>query len=81
MMDVWKRNYQPVEFYYRSFEQICLYLKTMPKKRKTPQFLQHVRKNLEYSPSFEKLLEDESERKILGKIDAVVQRAEEQQRK
>lgn len=72
MIDVWKRNYKPVTFYYRSFEQILLYLKTVPRERKTEQFLQHVRKNLEYSPSFKQLLKDDVERRVLERLDKMV---------
>lgn len=43
MIDVWKRNYQPAAFYYRSFETILLYLKSLPAERKTPAFLRHIR--------------------------------------
>ena len=74
MIDVWKRNYQPVTFYYRSFEQIYLYLKTLPKERKTPMFLQHIRGNLEKSPSFEKLKgESDYEKTMLAKIDGMIE--------
>jgi len=72
MIDVWKRNYKPVEFYYRSFETIVLYLKTIPEERRTPMFLQHIRKNLEYSPSFGELVrKSEYERGLLGKIEGI----------
>ena len=75
MSDVWERNYKPVEFYYRSFEQIYLYLKTLPKERKTPMFLQHIRGNMEKSQSFEQLVkESEYERGMLGKIDTLMDR-------
>ena len=78
MIDVWQRNYQPVVVYYRSLEQIYLYLKTLPKAKKTPIFLQHVRKNLEKSPSYEQLLDQEYERQMLKKINEIVQKANQQ---
>ena len=74
MIDVWERNYQPVTFYYRSFETIYLYLKTMPKEMKRPMLLKRVRENLEKSPSFEQLLqESEYEQMMLRKIERMVE--------
>ena len=73
MIDVWKRNYQPVTFYYRSFETVVLYLKSLPAERKTPVFLKHLRRNLEMSPSFRELAnKNEYERRMLAKIDKQV---------
>jgi len=73
MIDVWERNYKPVTFYFRSFETIYLYLKTLPKERRTPQFVQHIRRNIEYSPSFKQLLRGRSyEAELLRKIDRMV---------
>ena len=77
MIDVWKRNYQPVTFYYRSFETILLYLKSIPADNRTGSFLQHVRGNLEKSPSYKHLLrESDYERGLLDKIDRMVAQAE-----
>jgi hypothetical protein len=72
MIDVWEKHYQPVTFYFKSFETIILYIKSLKKKRRTPQFLQHLRKNLEFSPSFEQLLQKESEQGLLKKIDQML---------
>ena len=79
MMDVWKRNYQPVTFYFRSFETVVLYVKSLPKERRTPQFLQHIRGNIEKSPSFRELVRESSyEQDLLQKIDKIVGEVEEQ---
>lgn len=68
MKQVWERNYQPVTFYYRSFETILLYLKNLPREQKTSSFLRLVRRNIESSPSYRTLLKDEHERGLLQKI-------------
>jgi len=53
IIDVWRRNYQPASFYFRSFETVWLYIKNLPlEMKKNKHFLQRIRKNLEYSPSF-----------------------------
>lgn len=73
MIDVWKRNYQPVTFYFRSFETIVLYLKSLPAAAKTPTFLNHLWHNLEMSPSFNELRERSNyEQMMFSKIDQMV---------
>jgi hypothetical protein len=69
MIDVWKTHYHPMTFYFRSFETIALYLKSLPKEKKTPMFLAHLRKNLRQSGSFEQLLKKESERILWEKVE------------
>jgi hypothetical protein len=71
IIDVWKRNYQPVVFYFKSFETIWLYLKNLPPEMKKNKYLlKRIRQNLEYSPSYKECLErGEWERRMLGKID------------
>lgn len=72
IIDVWERNYKPVTFYYRSFETVWLFLKTLPKERLTPMLVRRVRDNLEKSPSFEQLIDSEYERGVLGKIEGLL---------
>lgn len=75
MKDVWERNYQPVTVYYRSFETILQYLKSVPKERRTPLFMKHIRKNLEYSPSFKPLREKDYEQRLLRKLEGMIEDA------
>ena len=74
MIDVWRRNYKPVTFYFNSFESIVLYIKNMPPEmKKNKHLLRRVRENLEYSPSFKENLEKgEWERRMLGNTDRFV---------
>ncbi len=77
MIDVWKRNYQPVTFYYRSFETVILYIKNLPPEVRTPSLLKRIRINIEKSPSFNQLLrESYYEESLLEKIDRYVVEAE-----
>lgn len=78
MIDVWRRNYQPVTFYYSSLESIALYIKNMPPEmKKTYGLLKRIRENLEYSPSFKECLaRGEWEGKMLANIDGYVEEAE-----
>jgi hypothetical protein len=71
MIDIWKRNYQPVTFYFKSFETIWLYIKNLPPEMKENQhLLRRIRDNLEYSPSYEQnLAKGEWEQRMLNKID------------
>lgn len=71
IIDVWKRNYQPITFYYRSFETIWLYVKNLPPHMKqNKHLLKRIRENIEYSPSFKECLErGEWEGRMLEKID------------
>jgi hypothetical protein len=73
ILDVWGRNYQQVNFYYRSFETIILYLKSLPSERKTSMFLRYLHRNLETSPSFKALVRDEREKRLLEKIGGLVE--------
>ena len=77
MIDVWERNYKPVTFYFRSFETVVLYLKTAPRQVRENQTLaQHVRRNLEHSPSFKQLLtgpNQDYERRMLLKLDRFIE--------
>lgn len=70
IIDIWKRNYQPVTFYFRSFETVWLYMKNLPPEMKgNKHLLQRIRENLEYSPSFKECLErGEWKERMLGKI-------------
>ena len=73
--DVWKRNYQPVTFYFNSFESIWLYVKNLPDEMRNNRFfLQRIRDNLELSPSFNECLEKgDWERRMLGKIERLLE--------
>ena len=68
--DVWKRNYNPVTFYFNSFESVWLYVKNLPSDMKKNKLLvQRIRDNLELSPSFKECLErGDWEKRMLGKI-------------
>ena len=72
MVDVWRRNYQPATFYFRSFETVYLYLRNVPAETRSKQMLaKHIRRNLEFSPSFQQLLSgsnEDWERRMLEKI-------------
>lgn len=74
IIDVWKRNYQPITFYYRSFETIWLYVKNLPPHTKeNKHLLKRIRENIEYSSSFNECLErGEWERRMLEKIEGYV---------
>lgn len=77
IIDVWKRHYHPVTFYYRSFETIILYIKNLPPEARTASLLKHIRKNLEKSPSYKQLLrESYYEESLLEKIDGYMKEAE-----
>jgi hypothetical protein len=71
MVDVWRRNYKPVTFYFNSFESIVLYLKNMPAEMKgNKHILRRIRGNLELSPSFKVNLDKgEWEERMLGNVD------------
>jgi len=73
---VWQRHYQPLQVYFRSFETIVLYLKNAPVHiQNNRQFLTHLRRNLEFSPSFKRLLRGENadqERGWLRKLDGYI---------
>jgi hypothetical protein len=71
MADVWNRNYQPVTFYFNSFESIVLYLKNLPPHMKSNKGLRRrVRGNLELSPSYRENLEKgEWERRMLERVE------------
>ena len=71
---VWRRNYRPVKFYYRSFETIYLYLKNLsPEVKSNKHLLQRVRKNIEYSPSYRQCLQrGEWEERMLENIDRII---------
>ncbi len=82
MIDVWRRNYQPVKFYYNSFETIIQYIKHLPPEKKTRSLLRHIRKNIEKSPSFKELLRKSwYEEDLLDKINRIVTEAEEPRRR
>jgi len=78
MIDIWKRNFQPVNFYYRSFETVWLYVKNLPDEmRRNKHLLKRIRENLEYSPSFKENLEKgDWEERMLENIDGFVEKAE-----
>ena len=69
--DVWQRNYQPVMFYFNSFESVWLYMKNLPLEMKRSNFLiQRIRDNIKLSPSYRECLErGEWEERMLGKIE------------
>jgi hypothetical protein len=71
MIDVWNRNYQPVTFYFSSFESIALYIKNMPAAmRRNKHLLKRVRENLELSPSYRENLEKgEWEKRMLRRVE------------
>jgi hypothetical protein len=71
--DVWKRNYQPVTFYFNSFESIVLYLKNLPRHMKSNKGLvRRVRENLELSPSYRENLEKgEWEKRMLERVEVM----------
>jgi len=74
IVNVWRRNYQPVQVFYNSFETIWLYLKNLPiEMKQNPFLLQRIRKNLEYSPSYQQnLAKGEYEKRMLENIDKFV---------
>ena len=74
--DVWQRNYQPVTFYFNSFESIVLYLKNLPGHMKNNKgLLRRVRENLELSPSYRECLErGEWEKRMLGRVEEMVEK-------
>jgi hypothetical protein len=69
--DVWKRNYQPVRFYFNSFESIVLYIKNLPGDMKRNKgLLRRVRENLELSPSYKECLErGDWEKRMLRRVE------------
>lgn len=70
------RNYQPVRFYYHSFETILKYIHIQPSEvKQNRSWLCHLRKNIEKSPSFKQLLEDPFEVHLLERIDHRVMEA------
>ena len=75
IIDVWNRNYQPVTFYFNSFESIVLYLKNLPRNMKSNKGLvRRVRENLDLSPSFKENLEKgEWERRMLARVERMVE--------
>jgi hypothetical protein len=75
MVDVWKRNYQPVKFYYDSFGSAYLYLKNLPQEMKKNKLLiQRVKDNLKYSPSFNNCSQEgEWEKRMFKNIDKFVE--------
>ena len=75
IIDVWNRNYQPVTFYFNSFESIVLYLKNLPRHMKSNKGLvRRVRENLELSPSFkENLGKGEWEKRMLERVERMVE--------
>lgn len=76
--DIWRRNYQPVAFYYKSFETVWLYMKNLPPEMKrNKHLLNRVRENLEYSSSYNECLErGEWERRMLENIEMAVEKVE-----
>lgn len=74
IIDVWQRNYQPVRFYFNSFESIVLYLKNLPPHMKgNKNLLQRVRDNLELSPSYKENLEKgEWEERMLARVEEII---------
>jgi len=74
MIDVWKRNYKPVTFYFNSFESIVLYLKNMPvEMKRNKHLLRRIRENLELSPSYKVNLEKgEWEERMLRNVERMV---------
>jgi hypothetical protein len=74
VVDVWRRNYQPATFFYKSFETVWLYMKNLPPEMKgNKHLLQRIRKNIEYSPSYRECLErGEWEKRMLKNIDDLV---------
>jgi hypothetical protein len=70
MVDVWSRNYKPVQFYFRSFETIVLYLKNLPlEMKRNSGLLDRIRENVRGSPSYRECLErGEWEERMLEKI-------------
>ena len=58
MVDVWNRNYKPVQFYFSSFESVWLYVKNLPPEmKKNKMLLERIRENIRMSPSFKENLE------------------------
>ena len=78
IIDVWRRNYQPVTFYYNSFESVWLYVKNLPPEmKKNKHLLRRIKENMEYSPSFKQNLEKgDWERRMLGNIERAVEKVE-----
>lgn len=72
MIDVWEKHYKPLVFYFRSFETIFLYLKTLPNNAKTNQFIKHLKKNLSTSPSFLELSKKETEIQNWKKLEKIL---------
>jgi hypothetical protein len=74
ILDVWQRNYQPVRFYFNSFETIVLYLKNLPHNMKRNQgLLRRIKENLELSPSYkENLAKGEWERRMRENVERIV---------
>jgi hypothetical protein len=72
--DVWERSYQPVTFYFNSFESIVLYLKNLPGEMKRNKGLvRRVRENIELSPSYRENLEKgDWERRMLERVEGMV---------
>jgi hypothetical protein len=75
IIDVWRRHYQPVTFYYHSFDTIKLYIKNLPPEaRKNRHLLKRIRQNIEKSPSFRQLLESWEEESKLEELDKYIGR-------
>jgi hypothetical protein len=73
MIDVWRRNYQPVAFYYRSFDTIKLYVKNLPSEaKKNKHLLNRIRDNIRKSPSFQQLLGSWEEEAKLEELEGYI---------
>lgn len=73
MTDIWERNYQPSQVYYRSLETIWLYMKNLPSEMKENKHLMgRIRKNVRQSPSFKECIDrGEWEKRMWGKINTL----------
>ena len=69
IVDVWEKHYQPLQFYLPSMEALWLYVKNVPKRKRTEQFVSHIVHNVEnWCVNFEELLKKEWERKMWEKV-------------
>jgi hypothetical protein len=70
MIDVWEKHYKPLQFYLPSVETLWLYVKNVPRKQRSKQFVSHIVSNVEkYCVNLDELLLNEWEQKMWGKIE------------